>query len=177
MSRRHQNDGGQRDRSGDRYYDTRGRELDGRMRADGSRYTVDLFALTFAIGSLASGASTAVQQVIDASYEFEWTHSVYLGELHGGTAPFLEGQITEVNIQIQDTGTGKSLFYAPVPISSIAGTAREPFKLPLPRLFPRAATVTVTATNFSVAGQGAGAQQYDNITLTMLGRRLWERSN
>ena len=168
--RRHEREQDQDRRSHrDRHFDRYGHDID-------AQYEVDIFALPFNLGNIASGANAQAQQTIDASYAFEWTHSTFVAELHGAAAPALEGQVPEVNIQITDTGTGKSLFYAPVPISSIAGTARQPFELPMPRLFPKSATITVTATNFSVAGTGTGANQWDAVTLVMHGRRIWERS-
>lgn len=55
--------------------------------------------------------------------------------------------IPPVAIQLVDTGSGRQLTSAPIPIPSLFGNGMLPFILPNPRLFMRNSTIQVTFTN------------------------------
>jgi len=61
----------------------------------------------------------------------------------------VDGQriVPNVGIVITDTGSGRQLMPAPIPIPSLFGTGQLPFILPNPRLFMRNSTIQVTFTN------------------------------
>lgn len=52
-----------------------------------------------------------------------------------------------VAVVITDTGSGRQLMAAPIPIPSLFGSGALPFILPNPRLFMRNSTIQVTFTN------------------------------
>lgn len=54
-----------------------------------------------------------------------------------------------VNIMVIDTGTGRQLYSAAVPVISQFGTAELPYILPRPKFFMSRATVSVEVTNVS----------------------------
>lgn len=52
-----------------------------------------------------------------------------------------------VSVIIVDTGSGRQLMPAPIPIPSFFGTGELPFILPNPRLFMRNSTIQINFTN------------------------------
>lgn len=53
--------------------------------------------------------------------------------------------------QITDTGSGRQLMSAPIPVPSFFGTGQLPFILPNPRKFMRNSTIQVAFTSFEAA--------------------------
>lgn len=50
-------------------------------------------------------------------------------------------------VQIDDTGVGRTFFDQPIRFDNIAGNARQPYPLPMPRRVARNSTLLVTFTN------------------------------
>jgi hypothetical protein len=50
-------------------------------------------------------------------------------------------------IQLNDTGSGSTLFNIPIPITNAFGTAQLPYLLPIPRQFSANSTITGTLQN------------------------------
>lgn len=50
-------------------------------------------------------------------------------------------------VQIDDTGVGRTFFDVPIRFDNIAGNARQPYPLPMPRRVARNSTLLVTFTN------------------------------
>jgi len=59
--------------------------------------------------------------------------------------------IPTATVQITDSGSGRNLMEAPVPISNVFGTGELPFILPQPKLFLARTTITVSVTNLDDA--------------------------
>lgn len=55
--------------------------------------------------------------------------------------------IPNLAIVITDTGSGRQLMPAPIPLPSLFGTGALPFILPNPRLFMRNSTISIAFTN------------------------------
>jgi hypothetical protein len=104
---------------------------------------------------------------IDADAHFRWTKTTYYSTLHSGTAPFTDDQIPELTLTLRDGGAGRDLTYSPIPLSSLAGTARLPALLPLYRIFRAKSTIIFTLVNFSATNQ------YDNTQVTLWGTKLF----
>lgn len=136
-----------------------------------AQYTEDFYIYLANIGNLtdASGStpSATVNIQIQADSSFEWIMSTVYGNEHGATEPFGDGVLLPITVQITDSGAGRQLFSAPVPITMFCGNGKQPFILPVPKLFMAMSNIQVVATNFDTA------QQYDNINLAFIGRKLW----
>lgn len=102
----------------------------------------------------ASGTQTATIQ-IEADSNFVLQKLSYHCQAPAATAlaasalGLVEGQriIPPVALQIVDTGSGRQLTAAPIPIPSLFGNGMLPFILPNPRLFMRNSTIQITFTN------------------------------
>lgn len=70
-------------------------------------------------------------------------------------------------VQLTDTGAGRQLTDKAVHFGNIAGTARQPFKLPRPKFLERATTVAGVFANLSGTAY--------NVRLTLHGVKLFGR--
>lgn len=57
--------------------------------------------------------------------------------------------IPSVAILITDSGSGRNLFEAAIPVSTVFGNGRLPFILPTAKLFPARSTITLNVSNFA----------------------------
>jgi len=130
----------------------------------------DLFFIIFPIGNLAAGATYNNSQLVPQDSRFEWMRSTWYGNLHGATPPFNDSIQLNVNIFITDTGSGRQLMTAPVPIPMLSGLGKLPFINPTSRIFNATSTIQINGTNFDAVSQ------FDNIYFLMLGRKLYRTS-
>lgn len=135
--------------------------------SDGQEYAGDLFIYPFNFGSIATLATSTVTNTIQADSDFEWFKTTVGGNLHNLAEPWADTIQIPMTVQITDTGTGRQLFNAAMPVSNIGGLARSPFILPQPRLFKANSVVQVTFTSLS-------ANTWDNLFFNMIGRKLWK---
>ena len=71
-----------------------------------------------------------------------------------------------VTVLINDTGTSRNLMNAPIPIGSLAGDGKRPYRIVRPRLFRANSIINLTFTNYAVAGT-----TYTHLYLTLHGYR------
>ena len=134
---------------------------------DAPYLNVDFYAYNAVFGTIAGSAtSITVPITIQADSKFEWMKSTIFGYKDGETEPFQSTDVLPLTILIQDSGSGRLLMNAPVPVSNMAGTGQLPFILPESRIFQPNATVSFTLNNLSTS-------QYDNVEFTMLGRKIF----
>lgn len=129
----------------------------------------ELFAYQFpTMGPFTAALAAQAQVQIQANTAFEMRGIVYYWNLNN--AAFTSGTrpIPNVTIQLQDSGSGKNLFSAPVPLPSIAeyGEYRRRALL-WPRIFMPNATISATVTNFDAAVVTG------LLRLTLVGRHLY----
>lgn len=134
----------------------------------GADWGEDFFIYTAAFGTLAPAAQGIQNIQVQADSNFEWIMSTVFATMNGATAPFGDNICIPVNIQITDSGSGRALFSAPLPASSMAGNGKQPFILPVSRLFMARSNISVSATNFDPANT------YNFITLNFIGRKLFK---
>lgn len=115
---------------------------------------------------LAAAASASINTQVQADSDFEWVMSTCTGNIDGVTEPALEDIILPINVQIQDSGVGRTLFLVPTVLTSIAGSGKQPFILSPTHIFKAKANINITAQNF-------GGDKYDNITWNLIGRKLY----
>lgn len=70
-------------------------------------------------------------------------------------------------VQVTDTSSGATIFDQAQPISSVFGTAQNPFIMPVPRIFPANSLIQVNVTN-----NGAAATDF---YFTFGGRKLYRK--
>jgi hypothetical protein len=135
----------------------------------GQVYDGDLFAYgAVSFGNIAAGDTAQANLQIDADAHFKLVKIVGAGTLHGGTAPFQTNDVVECSLTMRDGGSGRDLFYAPVPVNDVWGSAQLPFITPMMRIFKAKANIIFSMVNYSASNQ------YDNISLTLWGIKLFE---
>jgi hypothetical protein len=89
---------------------------------------------------------------IDADSDFLCVAFSYQADIAGALVTDSTNVIPLVNVQINDTGSGKSLSNIPVPLPSIAGSGQLPYRFNRPRVFQSNATVQLNWQAYQVAG-------------------------
>lgn len=110
-----------------------------------------VYSLNFTNAELVAGATINRTIPIQADSAFKWNKATFYAAIDG--APYATGAepIPQVSIQIQDTGSSRLMFDAPVPVSNFFGTGRLPFILPVAYVFRPRSALQITVTNFSTA--------------------------
>lgn len=135
----------------------------------------DLYIYEAQALALAANASVTDTIQIEADSNFVLQKLAYHAPAPSGTSlaanalGLVEAQriIPNVAITITDTGSGRQLMPAPIPIPSLFGTGQLPFILPNPRLFMRNSTIQVTFTNLD------GTNTY-TVRLAFIGFKIYD---
>ena len=107
-------------------------------------YEEDFLALT--------QGSTAIGSInIQADSDFVVQKLTYFADIAVAVQTDSNRVIPLITVQITDSGSGRNLMEAPVPIANVFGTGQLPFILPQPKLFLARTTITVSVTNFSAS--------------------------
>jgi hypothetical protein len=136
----------------------------------GEDWEAEFFVYQFPeLAPFTAAATLQAQVVIQANTAFEMREIVYFWNL--ANAAFTESTrpVPNVTLQLQDSGSGKNLFSAPVPLGSVAsyGEARRRAQI-WPRVFAPNSTINATVTNFDAAVATG------RLRLTLIGRHLYK---
>lgn len=138
------------------------------VAGSGGQQTEDFFIYGISIASIATNVTVNQQITIQADSNFEWVMSTVEGNLTGNTDDQnLDGITIPLTVNIVDGGSGRNLMSSPIPLSGIAGTGKQPFILPVPRMFSAKSTVTFSFYNFS-------ANTWLNIYFNLIGRKIFD---
>lgn len=128
----------------------------------------DFYIYTANFGNLAALGGSTQNVQIQSDSDFEWIESTSYGQLHGQTPPFMVIPLP-INITLVDSGSSRQLFSAPIPLTSFTGDGRQPFILPVSRLFKAYSNIQAVATSLDAANT------YDFVSLNFIGRKLFMR--
>lgn len=131
-------------------------------RTDGSDYYW-YGANPGALAPLATG-NTAIQ--IDAGTDFYWIATTIQADIAEGALEESTDIIPLVTLLINDTGTSRNLMNAPIPLGSLCGDGKRPYRLVRPRLFRANSIINLTFTSYVATGT-----TYGNLYLTLHGYR------
>lgn len=139
--------------------------------SDGKEYKVwtDLFTYQVPVfTNLAAAGGVATNQVvIQADSDFEWVHASYEFD-NAATQTTYNGRfLPNMTILITDTGSGRQLSNAAVPVMSIFGRPEQPYALPVSKVFKANSTIGFTATNFDAAIATG------NLRLSLIGYKIF----
>jgi hypothetical protein len=138
-----------------------------RPQPNGKYFGQDFYIYQASFGNLAPSASATVNIQIQSDSDFEWIESTFYGNMRGASAPFLDNALIPVNITLIDSGSSRQLFSATIPLTTFAGTGKQPFILPVSRIFKSYSNIQATATSFDVTNT------YDFVSLNFIGRKLF----
>jgi len=125
-------------------------------------YEVPVFSnLAILVGTAANNLP------IQADADFEWTHGVYEFDLAATSTTFATRFIPNMTLQISDSGSGRFITSAAVPVPSLFGPSDRPRALPITKVFSANSNVVFTAVNFDAAVATG------NLRLSLLGWKLY----
>ncbi len=113
----------------------------------------DFFTYEIDFAALLHGGNTPQTSsfTIQTDANFLWQEASYFADI-GGAAFVLNTQpIPNIEILITDTGAGRQLMNAPVPMTNIFGFGREKSVLRNPRWFAKMASVQIQVNNIDAA--------------------------
>lgn len=115
------------------------------------QYVEDFFVYTIDFEDLAFGTTQQASIQIQADSDFKWTAAAYNCNIDQAAYTTGDAPIPNVSLQLVDTGSGRQLFFSPVPIPSVFGNGQLPFILPIPRVFRARSSISMTVSNFDAA--------------------------
>jgi len=122
--------------------------------------------------NLAAATGTAANNLlIQADSDFEWTAGIYQFDLAATAQQFATRPVPNMTIQISDSGSGRFLTSAAVPVPNLFGPQEFPRILPITKVFSANSNVVFTAVNFDAAVATG------NLRLTLLGWKLYYYPN
>jgi hypothetical protein len=136
-------------------------------RNDGSDYYWYVANPTNAgVSPLAPGATANTSIQIDAGTDFYWIATTVNADI--GEAALTESTniVPLVTVLINDTGTSRNLMNAPVPVPSLSGDGKRPYRLVRPRLFRANSIINLTFTSYVADGT-----TYGNLYFVLHGYR------
>lgn len=134
----------------------------------GEYIAADFFTYEVDFAALAAAATATGQFSILADSDFYLQKMAYFADIAAAAQTDSTRVIPLVTMLVTDTGAGRQLMQAAVPIPSLMGTGQIPFILPAPRLFRANSTAQVQVTNFSAA------TTY-NLRLSFIGQKAFRR--
>ena len=126
----------------------------------------DFFIYQLDFASIASGGTGTGNLSIQADSDFRLEKTVYFAAYVAASQTDSSRVIPLVTALITDTGSGRQLSSAAVPIPSMFGIAQDPFIWETPHIFGARSTLTVNLANFD------GANPYV-IRLSFIGTKLY----
>lgn len=122
-------------------------------------------------GEIAAGASASANINIEADSDFICTKITAFATIAGAPQTAETRVIPLLDLQIDDTSSGRRTFNQPLPLNSIAGTAERPFILPTPQFYKRNGVIQAALRNFSAS------TDYSNVTITLHGKKDFRSTN
>lgn len=132
------------------------------------QFTEDYFIYSLNVGSVASLATVNASLTIQADSDFDWVMATVAGNLHGNSEPWTDATIIPITVLVTDGGSGRVLMSSGVPLTSLAGTGKQPFINPVVRRFKAKSTVNFGFTSYDPT------TAWDNLFFNLIGRKIFE---
>lgn len=132
-------------------------------------FAQDFYIYQVSFGAFATNAQVVVNLQIQSDSDFEWIETTCYGNMTGATPPFSDVILLPISIAMVDSGSSRQLFSGGVPLTSMAGTGKQPFILPVSRLIKSYSNIQITGTSFD------GTNAYANVAMSLIGRKLFLR--
>lgn len=126
----------------------------------------DFFVYDIDFAGIAPGGTANGQIQIQADADFELQKLAFFGDIAAAGQTEASRVLPLVTLQITDTGTGRQMFNAPVPIPALFGDGRIPFILPTTKVFSRNASVSFVLSNYDAANTY-------NVRLQLIGAKIF----
>lgn len=128
----------------------------------------DFFGYQSNVAAIAANGGVANDVIeIEANSYFKLTKLCCSADIAAAAQTDSSRVIPLVTLQITDTGAGRRLFDAAVPIANLMGYGGLPFILPVPRIFKPRASILLEYTSYVAAGTTY------NLRVTLFGSKLY----
>lgn len=121
------------------------------LRAPQVQYVEDFFVYEFDFAGIAPGATVNGNITIQADSDFKLTKLTQFTDIAAAGQDSGTLVVPLISLAIVDTGSGRQLFSAPVPVGAIFGNGTLPFILPVPRIFKARTNISLTFVNYDAA--------------------------
>lgn len=132
-----------------------------------SQFVEDFFVYNVNYADIAPGDTQQGNIQIQADSAFKWTAAAMQADTDEAAYTEATRPLPLCTLQIVDTGSGRQLFFNPLPIETIFGSGGLPFILPVPRIFMARSNISLTLTNFDAA------VTY-NVRLQLIGTKVFQ---
>ncbi len=132
----------------------------------GMQQVEDFFIYEVTFDALTFGTSQDGNIQIQADSAFRWITGTYFADIARAAFTAEARPIPNVTVQITDSGSGRQLVSAPVPVPSLFGTGQLPFVMPISRVFQARSNIAFTVANIDAA------TTY-NLTLQLIGTKIF----
>jgi hypothetical protein len=130
----------------------------------------DFYTYNIQFEDLAAGATGTGFIQIEADSDFLIQKLAYASFVDGDPVQIETQDIPLCTILIVDTGSGRQIMNAPVPVTALFGDGRLPYILPTPKLFVKNSRINITLFNFSTA------TTYADIWINFEGKKIFTSS-
>lgn len=120
----------------------------------------------FAAIAAANGQQTQQMQ-IPADSDFYWQIGAMQYDLALAAFTISTAPMPNMSILITDSGSGRQLANASIPVTNLFGTLYRPMRLPFCKLFTANAVISATVTNFDAASATG------NLRLSFIGQKIF----
>lgn len=132
-----------------------------------SQFVEDFFVYNVTFQDIAPGDTQQGNIQIQADSVFKWTAAAMQADIAAAAYTEATRPLPLCALQMVDTGSGRQLFFNPLPIETIFGNGGLPFILPVPRIFMARSNISLTLSNFDVA------VTY-NVRLQLIGTKVFK---
>lgn len=126
----------------------------------------DFFTYTIQFQAFNSGDTATGFIQIEADSDFLIQKLAYFSNVENEQVTVQTLDVPLATILIVDTGSGRQLMNAPVPIGALFGDGRLPYILPTPKLFTKNSRINVTLFNF-------GDADYEDVWINFEGKKIF----
>lgn len=127
----------------------------------------DFFVYNVNALAVAPGATALGAIQIQADSDFELQKLTQFSDIAAAGQTAAGRVLPLVTIQVTDTGTGRTLFSAPVPIPGIFGDGTIPFILQTSKVFTKNSALQIALTNYDAANTY-------NVRLQLIGSKIFQ---
>lgn len=128
----------------------------------------DYFWYSNRVTGLSSVSTTATGLInLDSDSDFYCVGMSYTADIAAAALTESTNVLPLITVLITDTSSGKALMNTPVPIPSIMGDGKRPYRFVRPRVFPANGTIQLAYTAYVAAGTTY------NITVTLHGYKVY----
>lgn len=126
----------------------------------------DYYIYSIQFEDLASGDTQNGFIQIEADSDFLIQKLAYQSFLDDSAVTVFSQDVPLVTTTIVDTGSGRQLMNAPIPIGAFFGDGRLPYIMPTPKLFTKNSRINVNVFNF-------GGEDYADIWILFEGKKIF----